>query len=93
MSYLDGDGMHMGWMFWGSLFFAALLLVGIVVLTVVLVRVLASSPRSADRSAEPIASAGDPGTGTARQILAERLARGEIDTDEYQARLRVLGDS
>jgi putative membrane protein len=27
---------------------------------------------------------------SAQQILAERFARGEIDVEEYQARLRVL---
>jgi len=30
------------------------------------------------------------GTRTAEQILAERLARGEIDPEEYQARLNAL---
>ena len=29
----------------------------------------------------------------ARQILQERYARGEIDTEEYQERLRNLGES
>ncbi|MEV4202558.1 SHOCT domain-containing protein [Micromonospora globbae] len=29
-------------------------------------------------------------TGAARQILAERYARGELDTDEYEQRLSVL---
>ena len=28
--------------------------------------------------------------GTARRILAERFARGELDTDEYQQRLAAL---
>lgn len=29
-------------------------------------------------------------TGQAEQILAERMARGEIDTEEYQTRLEAL---
>jgi putative membrane protein len=29
--------------------------------------------------------------GSAREILAQRYARGEIDDEEYQQRLRVLG--
>jgi len=38
---------------------------------------------------------GPPDTGAVRapQILADRYARGEIETEEYQARLRALGDS
>lgn len=38
---------------------------------------------------------GQPRTGasaTAKQILAERLARGEIDADEYRSRLQVLSN-
>jgi putative membrane protein len=31
-------------------------------------------------------------TAGAEQILAERMARGEIDTEEYQARLEALKD-
>jgi putative membrane protein len=38
----------------------------------------------------PAASAGDSVTSSAEQILAERLARGDIDPEEYQARLNVL---
>jgi putative membrane protein len=30
-------------------------------------------------------------TAGARRILAERLARGEIDTEDYQARMAALG--
>ena len=40
----------------------------------------------------PTASPAGPGsvTGTAEQILAERLARGEIDSAEYRERLSAL---
>lgn len=33
---------------------------------------------------------GPRGTGSARSVLAERYARGEIDETEYRARLEVL---
>ena len=70
---------------WGWLFLA-LLIIGIVVLVVVLVRVLAGGTDS--RPATP--GDGRPDRGRAREILAERYARGEISTEEYQERLRVL---
>jgi putative membrane protein len=35
-------------------------------------------------------STGDDGSAVARRILAERYARGELDTDEYTRRLAVL---
>lgn len=86
----DWDGMGwsgIGWM----VFFGVLLLAGLVVLIVVLVRILGGGLRH-DRSPSHGASSGpDAGLVSARQILAERYARGEIDTDEYQARLRTLG--
>jgi putative membrane protein len=41
-------------------------------------------------TASHIGPAGAADTRVARQILAERYARGELDTDEYQQRLSVL---
>lgn len=35
----------------------------------------------------------DPGRGSAGQILAERLARGEIDPEEYRSRIEALRSS
>jgi putative membrane protein len=69
---------------WGWLFMA-LLLAGLVLVVVVLVRVLAGGT-----SGGPAAGAVAAGQQRARQILAERYARGEINTEEYQARLRAL---
>ena len=54
-----------------------LLFLGLVVLAVVLLVRALSRP-------------GHPAASSAHQILAERFARGEIDAEEYQARLRVL---
>jgi putative membrane protein len=71
---------------WGWLFLA-LLVIGVVLVVVVLVRVLVggttsgqvgrSGGRQADRE-------------RARAILAERYARAEISTEEYQQRLQIL---
>lgn len=80
----DGMGFVMG----GMVFFGVLLLVGLVVLIVLLVRVLGAGVRPGGAN-----SAQGDGSVQARAILAERYARGEIDTEEYQAKLRVLGGS
>jgi putative membrane protein len=69
---------------WGWLFMA-LLLAGLVLVVVMLVRVLA-----AGTGGGPAAGGGAAGQRRARQILAERYARGEISTEQYQARLRAL---
>jgi len=67
--------------------YAALLVVGVTLLATTAVRVLvggiADSPGAAT-SARPTASR------SARQILEERYAAGELSTDEFQHRLRVL---
>ena len=77
----DGDGYHMGdwgggWMFlWGTL-----MMIGFVVLIVWLVRAGSGSARSVPR--EP--------TDRAREILAERFAKGELSTEEYRERSSEL---
>ncbi|WP_051441570.1 SHOCT domain-containing protein [Arthrobacter sp. H14] len=65
-----------------------MVLVGVIVLIVVLVK--AVSGRSPN-TAGPDNSRG-PGTGggRAREILEERYARGELSTEEYRERLRIL---
>ncbi len=69
------DGWGMGWIW----IWPVLVLVGLVVLGYVGMR-LAQGGRSAP-----------PGnSSTARQILDERYARGEIDEDEYQHRRSAL---
>jgi len=55
-----------------------LLFLALIVLAVVLVA------RALSRPSHPAVSL------SAQQILAERFARGEIDAEEYQARLRIL---
>jgi putative membrane protein len=78
-------GMGMGWMWlWG-----ALMLVGIVLLVVVLARALSGGNTRGDSSSQ----AGRPpwqGGSLALDLLDERYARGELSTEEYQERVRVL---
>jgi putative membrane protein len=68
-----------------------------VLITIVIVVAIAWSVRSAraGQMVPPVPPpASTPGLGSAtasaEQILAERLARGEIDAEEYQSRLDVL---
>ncbi len=71
----------MGGMGWGWLF-VAVLVVGVVLLVMALVRGWSGrrgSPRPTGRS-------------SAREVLDERYARGDIDSTEYQNRLRQLGE-
>ena len=68
--------------------YAALLVVGVTLLALTAIRVLvgggiADSPGAA-------ASARRTDSRSARQILEERYAAGELSTDEFQRRLRVL---
>lgn len=68
-----------GWMFFGFL-----MMVGVVLLVVVVVWVIAGGvKRGTD---EPARSGSE-----ARRLLDERYARGDLTTEEYQERLRVLG--
>lgn len=67
--------------------YGALLLVGLTLLVITAVRVLVGGiAGSSDRSA----ARPDSGV-SARRILDERYAAGELSTEEYQHRLRVLG--
>ncbi len=82
----DGYGMDGFWMGGGWLF-GALIVIGVVLLIVLLVRVLGGGvKRSTGREPDM------QGASRARQILDERYARGDLSTEEYQERVRVLGD-
>jgi len=81
----NGNGTG-GWMFFGLL-----MMVGVVLLVVVVARAIGGGVRRGG-TAEPTRSQGrsEP---QARRLLDERYARGELTTDEYQERLRALGQS
>lgn len=66
-------------------FYGVLLVLGVVLLAVTAVRVLAGGLETdSGRPGRP------SGTGGARQILEKRYAAGELSTEEYQHRSRVL---
>lgn len=84
MNGFDMGGMGLAWIFW------LLLIAGGVTLAVVLVKAFT---RNAGGNA-PTDGQGPPRTGggpaRAKEILEERYARGEISTEEYQERRRIL---
>jgi len=83
-----GYGSGMG----GGAFFGLLIMVGSILLVVVLVRVMGGGfPRGdGDGTDRPRQSHPEA---PARRLLDERYARGELSTEDYQERLRVLGQS
>lgn len=80
-----GNGYMMPWWWVG-----ALVVVLIIVAVVAIVLAATRSGRAPDRVGTGDASSGGSGM-TPRQILDERYAKGELTTEEYQERLRVLG--
>ena len=85
-----GDGFGMGW----GWLFGLLLLVGLGLLIVLAVRALGGgiSRDTRDREAPPRdRGSAQPAPGRAREILDERYARGELTTEEYRERLKILG--
>ena len=90
MRYWDDGHMDNGWgiaMVLGMLAIWALVVVAIV--WIVRSATAAAAPTAPGDSADRGASAGSV-TGTAEQILAERLARGDIEVEEYRTRLEAL---
>ena len=67
--------------------YAALLVVGVTLLAITAVRVLVGG--IADSPA-PARSVGPTSSRSGQQILEERYAAGELTTEEFQQRLRVL---
>jgi putative membrane protein len=83
VGYWDDDHMDGGW---GVVMVLGMIgvWVGLVVLIVLAVLFLLRS------GGVTTGRGGRPAPGAAEQILAERLARGEIDVEEYRARLAAL---
>ena len=79
---------HMNWgdgAWWMMLFWGPVLVIGLVALVVWMIRSTSGSGAGGDSTV----GRGDPLDG-ARKILAERYARGELDTEEYRERLQSL---
>ena len=84
-----GGWIGMGW----TWVFGLLLAIGLILLIILAVRAIGGGI-SRDNERKPGGTdGGDPHqpSGHAREILAERYARGELTAEEYQERLRVLG--
>jgi len=77
-----GAGMSWMWLFW------LLLVVGVALVAVVAVRAVGGGLTGGNRGAQGRQSE----TSGARQLLDERYARGELTTEEYRERLRVLAE-
>jgi putative membrane protein len=80
----------MGWMW----LWALLLFIGIALLVLLAVRVFGGGVRGGYGPQGPPGPGGPPpaGESSARQILAERFARGELTADQYRDHLKVLGE-
>ncbi|MES2094408.1 MAG: SHOCT domain-containing protein [Actinomycetota bacterium] len=78
---MNGIGLGGGWLF------GLLIAGGVVLLIVLLVRLLGGGIRRGARGRQFT-----HGSESARQLLEERYARGELTTEEYQERIRVLGE-
>jgi putative membrane protein len=88
--------MNGNWYFMGFAWIFALVLLAVVVLLAVLVvRALVSFTRNEAAPEQPLAGQqfGALPRSRARQILDERLAHGHITPDDYNERLRVLGEN
>lgn len=87
---MGGYGSMMGWtwLYW------ALLILGIVLLVILAARLFSGGMNrgGTGRGQVPGADGSAPGASAARRILDERYARGELSTEEYRERLKVLGD-
>ncbi|MGJ9403670.1 SHOCT domain-containing protein [Arthrobacter sp. KK5.5] len=82
---MNGDGMGGMGLIW---IFGLLVLVGVLVLVIVLVKAFSGKSSNNDSPDAGRGPGGDPDRG--RQIVEERYARGELSTEEYRERLRIL---
>ncbi len=74
----------------GIWLFATLLMLGVALIVVLAIRVLGGGIRpDRDGRARPVDR--QAGSSRAREVLAERHAHGDIDTEEYNQRVTVMG--
>ena len=86
-----GNGYGMGFMWW--VWPVGLVLVlGVVLLTIVTIRVFTTGSGASGRQGTPLAGPDSTGRSAARLLLDERFARGELDAEEYRHRVQVLGE-
>ncbi|WP_234989161.1 SHOCT domain-containing protein [Demequina sp. NBRC 110052] len=83
---MSGGGAGLMWLWW---IFAILAIGGVVYLAVR----LANRPAKTDAPAAATPAAEVPATTPARQILEDRLARGEIDAEEFRDRVKALDEA
>lgn len=86
-----GSGFGMGGTWW----FGLLLIIGIALLVVLAIRTLGGGidwGNRAGANSAPRDGATQPGRSHARQVLDERYARGELDTEQYHELVRNLGE-
>jgi putative membrane protein len=89
MRYDDGWAMHDdGWWWWMGLTWLIVLVVLVGIVVWVVTMVVRSQQHHAGAGAREPRTTADP-----EGILAERLARGEIEAEEYTGRLRALRDA
>jgi putative membrane protein len=81
---MNGIGQGSGWLFGG------LILIGVVLLGIVLVRVIGAGSERDAGGAGGTPHPREPST--ARELLDERYARGDLTTEEYRDHIEVLGE-
>ena len=79
-----GNG-TMGWS-WG---FGLLAMVGIAILVYVIIRL---STKNGERGPSAASPSAPPDSTSARKILDERFASGELTAEQYREQIRVLGE-
>ena len=86
MPYWDDDHMDGGW----SVLMVLGMLGLVIVLAALVIWAVTTVRRSPVAAPPPSTGSGTTATGPAEQILATRLALGEIDLEEYRSKLAVI---